>query len=135
MQITRQADYAVRCVFYLSQKLNEVTMIDEIAKKMSTPRSFLAKILQRLVKAGVVKSFRGVKGGFQLAKKPSEISLLEVVEAIDGVLGMNICAVDKKRCSLSGTCCIHPVWVDLKKEVEKRLKKKTFAQLIKQINM
>lgn len=127
MQITRETDYAIRCVYYLAGKAGEVTMVDEIARNMDTPKSFLAKILQKLARANIVKSYRGVKGGFQLARKPKEINLLEVIEAIQGPVVMNICALDKKMCRLSGTCTIHPVWIEVRKQVEKLLRKRSFA--------
>jgi Rrf2 family protein len=131
MEITREADYAIRCVFYLSGRLDEVTMIDEIAREMSIPKSFLAKILQKLTRAGIVNSYRGVKGGFQLARAPKNITLLDVVEAIEGPVGMNICVLDTGQCDLSGTCCIHPVWVEIRKDFRKLLGKRDFASLRK----
>lgn len=127
MQITRETDYAIRCVYYLAGKKGGVTMVDEIARKMDTPKSFLAKILQKLARAGIVESFRGVKGGFRLAMSPKQISLLDVIEAIQGPVVMNICALDKKMCRLSDSCSIHPVWVDIRRRVEKLLRKKNFA--------
>jgi Rrf2 family protein len=127
MQITRETDYAIRCVYYLAGKTGDVTMVDEIARNMDTPKSFLAKILQKLARANIVKSYRGVKGGFQLARKPKEINLLEVIEAIQGPVVMNICALDKKMCKMSGTCTIHPVWIEVRKQVEKLLRKRSFA--------
>jgi Rrf2 family protein len=127
MQITRETDYAIRCVYYLACKGGEVTMVDEIAQQMCSPKSFLAKILQKLAKADLVKSYRGVKGGFQLSRKPKEITLLDVIEAIQGPVVMNVCALDKKMCKFSGTCSIHPVWVDARKQVERLLRKRTFA--------
>ncbi len=127
MQITRETDYAIRCVYYLSCKNGEVTMVEEIAKNVHSPRSFLAKILQKLAKADIVKSYRGVKGGFALSRKPKDINLLDVIEAIQGPVVMNVCALDKKLCRLSKTCAIHPVWIDIRKQVEGLLKKKSFA--------
>lgn len=131
MQITRETDYAIRCVCYLAGKKNEVTMMDEIARSKTIPKSFLAKILQRLAKAKIVKSYRGVKGGFQLVRKPKEINLLDVIEAIEGPVAMNRCAIDKRMCNLSDTCSVHPVWVELRKMVEKRLRKSNFLSLIR----
>jgi Rrf2 family nitric oxide-sensitive transcriptional repressor len=129
MQITRETDYAIRCVYYLAGKGNEVTMVDEIARKMCSPKSFLAKILQKLARADIVTSYRGVQGGFRLARKPKEITLLDVIEAVQGPIAMNVCALDKKLCRLSNTCTIHPVWVDVRGQVEKILKKRNFATL------
>src|SRR5512135_1502464 len=98
MQITRETDYAIRCVYYLAGKKSGVTMVDEISKEMNIPKSFLAKILQKLAKASLVKSYRGVKGGFELSRAPEEISLLGVIEAIQGPVAMNICALDSSLC-------------------------------------
>jgi Rrf2 family protein len=129
MQITRETDYAIRCVYYLSGKKGGVTMVDEISKEMKIPNSFLAKILQKLGKASLVKSKRGVKGGFELARPPQEISLLEVIEAVQGPVAMNVCAIDEALCEFSGTCSIHPVWMEIRKEVEKILRGKNFSNL------
>lgn len=129
MQITRETDYAIRCVHYLSGKRGEVTMVEEISREMCIPRSFLAKILQKLTKASIVKSYRGVKGGFELARHPGKISILDIIETIQGPVAMNLCALDEGLCSFSSTCSIHPVWVEVRREVEKILKKKNFAAL------
>ena len=129
MEITRETDYAIRCVLYLSGKREEITMIDEIASEMEVPRSFLAKILQKLARASLVKSFRGVKGGFQLARTPARISLLDVVEAIEGEVAMNVCALDQSLCGRSNACPVHPAWVEIRKDFRKVLGKYNFEKL------
>ncbi len=129
MQITRETDYAMRCILYLSGQPKKVVMVDEISREMGTPKSFLAKILQKLVKAGIVNSFRGVKGGFQLNREPKDINLLDVIEAIEGVVALNACAVDSSVCSFSGTCGVHTVWVKLRGEVNDLIKKHNFADI------
>ncbi|MBI5848074.1 MAG: Rrf2 family transcriptional regulator [Nitrospirae bacterium] len=129
MQITRETDYAMRCVLYLSGQTDKVVMVDEISREMATPKSFLAKILQKLVKAGVVKSFRGVKGGFQLNRAPEDINLLDVIEAIEGVVALNTCAVDSSVCGFSKTCAVHTVWITLRGEVNELLRKHNFAEI------
>lgn len=129
MQITRETDYAIRCVYYLKNKPDEVTMVDEIAREMCIPKSFLAKILQKLSRAKIVQSYRGVKGGFQLARKPKNISIYDVIEAVEGPIAMNVCAVDRKQCGLSDRCKIYPIWVEVKREVKNMLKNKKFSQI------
>jgi Rrf2 family protein len=129
MQITRETDYAIRCVQYLCKSLGEIKMVDEISKEIGIPKSFLAKILQKLTKAKIVKSFRGVKGGFMLLKKPKDINLWDVVQITEGPVAVNICAVDKKACGFSNTCSVHPIWVDLRKELENKLKSIDFETL------
>lgn len=102
----------------------------EMSKAMLIPKDFLAKILQRLSRKGIVKSTKGAAGGFRLTKPPDEISLLEVIEAIQGPTAASACAVDENVCSLSSTCAVHPVWVELRELIEERLKHETFAKLI-----
>ena len=106
-------------------------MVDKIAAEMRIPRTFLAKILQKLVKGGVVKSFRGAKGGFQLDRTPEKITLLDVIEAVECPVGMNVCSIDNKNCALSVKCVIHPAWISVRSEVEEILKKRTFADFLK----
>ncbi len=129
MQITRETDYAIRCVDYLSGKWGSVTMVDEISRERCVPKSFLAKILQKLTKAGIVRSYRGVKGGFELTRPPKEITLLDVIEAIQGPVAMNVCAIDEGMCGFSSTCVIHPVWIEIRQKVEKMLRKNNFESL------
>lgn len=129
MYVRRKADYAVRCILYLSEDPNRTASVDEISGAMLVPKSFLAKILQQLMKAGIVNSSRGIKGGFQLTRKPKDINLLEVIEAIQGPSAANICAIDNKACRLSSTCSVHPVWVNIRQMVERELRKTTFAKL------
>lgn len=130
MQITRETDYAIRCVQYLCKNPSEIKMVDEIASEMKIPKSFLAKILQKLTKAKIARSYRGVKGGFIPARRPEDINLLEVVEAIEGPIAVNTCVVDKKSCGFSDTCSVHPVWVSIRKEIEQRLKSVNFRNLV-----
>jgi Rrf2 family protein len=130
MFITRETDYAVRCVLLLSQEAGRVVSSNEISGSMTVSKSFLAKILQRLSKGGIVRSTRGITGGFELVKEPGKLNILEVIEAIQGPAAVNVCAVDEHNCDLSVTCPVHPVWVELREDIEKRLKKESFAKLL-----
>jgi Rrf2 family protein len=132
--ITRKTDYAIRCVLHLAESEKDVVMINEIAEQRQIPRSFLAKILQTLAHAGIVVSMRGVKGGFKLAKRPGDISLLDIVQVMEGPVAMNVCGADKKKCSLSSTCTVHPVWVDIRRDIEHRLREWDFARLAETTN-
>jgi Rrf2 family nitric oxide-sensitive transcriptional repressor len=129
MLVTRKTDYAVRCVLFLAVNKNQVSNVAEVSKEMRIPRSFLAKIFQQLAGAGLVESIRGMKGGFRLAKKPSDISLLDIMTAIQGAEGVNLCVMNSRKCRLSSTCTVHPVWVDLRREMNRRLQEQTIDQL------
>jgi len=131
MLVTRETDYAVRTVLYLAKNGDRRVSVTEIAGAMSIPKSFLAKLLQRLVRNHVLLSSRGVNGGFTLAKKASAISLLDVMEVMQGPAAINVCAIDSGRCNMSAACTVHPVWVDIRREVERKLAKTTIARLIR----
>ncbi len=122
MRISRETDYAIRCMLHLCGNSKKVAMVDEIAKARDVPKSFLAKILQKLKRAKLVESFRGVKGGFKLAKDPARISLLDVIEAIQGGVGVNICTVDDQACDRSAECVVHPVWKKMRSAIEASLR-------------
>ena len=104
-------------------------MVDEIAREMCIPKSFLAKILQKLAKHKIVASNVGVKGGFYLARKASDITLFDVIEAIDGQVAVNRCTVNKKDCALSSKCKVHPIWVSVRRDLERMLQDKNFGSL------
>lgn len=130
MQITRATDYAIRCVYCLARHRDELWMIDEIAREMEIPKSFLAKILQKLARARIVESHRGVRGGFRLARPPREISLHDVMVAIEGPVAMNVCTMEGDRCNRRRQCRVHPVWVSIRQEVEDLFKARRFDQFL-----
>ncbi len=130
MLVTRETDYAVRCILYLAEDEDQVSNVTEVSRKMHIPKTFLAKIFQRLVKAGLVESIRGMNGGFRLARKPDAISLLDIMVAIQGPACINVCAVNSKKCKRSAMCSVHPIWVELRQQVDQRLQSQTIAQLI-----
>ncbi len=129
MRITRETDYAVRCVLHLAKAPNKVAVMGEISRTSAIPRSFLAKILQRLVKAGMVRSYRGLKGGFQLTRRPAKITLREVVEAIEGPVALNRCLEEGEGCALSRSCPVHPVWAEASVRLAEALEEYDFARL------
>ena len=135
MQLTREADYGIRSVLFLArQPYKKISFVTEISEEYKIPRSFLAKILQKLVKAKIVRSYRGVKGGFSLARQAKDISVLDVLEAIEGKLAMNLCLEDKRKCDFSRHCPIHSVWITAQAKVTEVLKKSTFEDLARQKN-
>src|SRR5512134_3570951 len=135
MQITRQADYAVRAVLHLAQMKNgDRAATSIVAKEQRIPPSFLAKIISQLSIAGLLHTSRGARGGVTLAREPKDITLLEVVEAIDGPIQLNECVGSDGGCHFDGTCPIKPVWCDAQEELVTRLKGTNFGDLIAQNN-
>src|SRR5512147_621310 len=131
MQITRQADYALRAVIYLSKlKPEERAATSQIAEEQRIPPSFLAKIVSQLSVAGLLQTSRGARGGVSLARSPEEISLLEVVEAIDGPIMLNECAGNNGACVFGDTCPMKLVWCDAQTELVQRLRTTTFDRFL-----
>jgi Rrf2 family protein len=132
MQITHQADYAVRTILYLSRLgSNQRVSTSEIAKFNHIPPSFLTKIISQLAIAGLIHTSRGARGGVWLARSAQDISLLDVLEAIDGTLSLNHCVADPSNCAFSAECLIHRFWMDTCKDMLGRLKGTTFDQFKK----
>ena len=131
MQITRQADYALRAMLYLARlEPNQRAATSQIAKEMEIPPSFLAKIISQLSIAGLIHTSRGARGGVSLARKPKEINLLDVVEAIDGPISLNECVHDPDVCSFGDNCPLHEVWCEAKFDLVHKLREASFDKLL-----
>lgn len=129
MQITRQADYALRAMIYLAQLGNtQRAATSQIAQVQHIPPSFLAKIISQLSIAGLIHTSRGARGGVSLARAAEEISILEVVEAIDGPIAVNECTDDPSNCPFGENCPLRPLWCDTQAELVNRLRNTNFAQ-------
>lgn len=131
MQITRQADYALRAMLYLANlEPTQRAATSHIAEEKHIPPSFLAKIISQLSIAGLIHTSRGARGGVSLARTPEEITVLEVVEAIDGPLALNECTLNAGSCPFGENCPMRPVWCDAQQELVERLSTTTFADVI-----
>jgi Rrf2 family protein len=133
MQITRQADYAVRAVVFLAQLgPDKRAATNQIAKEKQIPPSFLAKIVSQLSVAGLLQTSRGAHGGVSLSRLPEQISLLDVVEAIDGPIMLNECVLSTSSCYFGDECVLRPVWCEAQAKLVHHLKTTTFDAFIKQ---
>lgn len=120
MKLTRGGEYGMLGVLYLAQQQDgEVCILSAIAKAQNTPPQFLAKVFQSLTKAGLVKSHRGVKGGFTLARQASDVSMKDVIEAIEGPICLNR---DK-------TCPVDVIWEEAQATMMDALSRVNFADL------
>ncbi len=112
MQLTREGDYGLRAMAYLASQSNgDVISASVISKKQSIPPKFLARIMPKLVKKNIIISIPGSKGGYKLSRPPENINFLEVYEALEGSLALNICLLEPHaECQLEEKCSIRPVW-------------------------
>jgi Rrf2 family protein len=129
MQITRQADYALRAMLYLARlEPTQRAATSQIAEEQSIPPSFLAKIISQLSIAGLIHTSRGARGGVSLARPPEEISVLEVVEAIDGPISLNECTYSASACPFGEDCPIRDLWCGTQADLVEKLRKTYFSQ-------
>lgn len=132
MVITRATEYAVRTVVFLAQQpKNEIVLKKDICRTQDVTPAFLTKILQPLIKAGIVSSQRGVGGGFLLARDPNEITLLDILQAEEGQLKLNHCLVDTNLCHRDAYCSAHEVWYEAQTEMAEVLKRYSVADMVR----
>lgn len=130
MYITLETDYAVRIVSCLADCSDRVEAKD-IARKACVTHRFVLKITRKLCAAGIVKSYKGAKGGYSLAKSPSEITLLDILEAIEGPYKFSRCLIDSSLCSrnMSGRCCFQCAFSEITDKVTAMLSEYTIEKL------
>lgn len=104
--------------------------LKEIAENQEIPRHFLSKILQQLVKAGLLLSMKGPNGGFKLSKKPEKITLLHIIKAIDGLDVFTQCGIGFKKCSDEHPCPIHHDFKVVRDKVYNLFQEKTLKELV-----
>jgi Rrf2 family protein len=131
VQFTRASDYAVRVLSYLINANGSVSRAQSIAAATEIPESFLAKILGQLCRSGLVRSHRGARGGFSLAAPPASLNLLQVVEAMEGPLRLNICDAPE-RCAFIDSCPIEKAWEKAEQTLRESLQEHKLADLAKQ---
>jgi Rrf2 family protein len=128
--ISRQTDYAARLVLHLAALEPETQVsIAEISKLRLLPVAFVRRLVGSLVKAGVLLTTRGSGGGIRLARPASEISLLDVVNAVEGGIVLNQCLDGKHACPLSHGCPVQAAWTAATKVLEAHLAAVCFSTL------
>jgi Rrf2 family protein len=133
MQLTRAADYAVRVMIHLAGlPLAARASRAELAQAADCPEQFLSKVLQNLTRAGLVASHRGNTGGFELPVMHASASILEIVEAIEGPIRLNLCLVSDHSCTRQSWCPAHAVWAKAQDAMIEVLRNTSIAELARQ---
>jgi Rrf2 family protein len=131
MQLTRGTEYAIRALVYLSMRQSEdPILLAEIAEGIGAPPNYLSNIFQILSRLELVRSHRGAKRGYSLAKDPEQISLRDIVEGIEGPISVSSCNVDKSWCEYDGDCAMFEVWDDLQNTITAKLEKAKLSKLV-----
>ncbi len=132
MQVTRAGEYGVLGLLGLARRpFGQVVMIEEMSREEGIPRSFLAKIFQSLARAGIVRSVRGTRGGFALARQPETITTLEIIEAIEGRIAVQRCLQAPAECPQVGGCPLCGLFEQAQTQVKEVFARTTLAGLLK----
>jgi Rrf2 family transcriptional regulator, iron-sulfur cluster assembly transcription factor len=130
MQFTKAEEYGLFGAIYLAnQPANEVATLREISQAQNIPEKFLAKIFQNLTRAGLVRSHRGVRGGFSLAKPPKRITVADIIEAIQGESDAIKCVVNRRDCNKKNSCAIRELILEGRHQMFALYKKRTLLEL------
>ena len=131
MQLTMTGEYAVRAMMHMSSLPFKATaQIADISRQWDIPENFLRKIVAQLSKSRLLRSQRGSGGGIALAQRADSITLLDVIEAVEGKMFLNKCLIGPDACSRSGHCAVHIVWCEAQQQLRQVLAKRSFAELV-----
>jgi len=130
MKLSMAAEFAVRGILCLAEEYGHGPLpLDKICRRRKLRKEYLTKIFGLLARANLVDAVRGKGGGYALSRSPAMISLLDVIEAVEGPLALNLCQHTPPKCDEPG-CRVRPVWTDLQERIRSVLSSKTLDQLI-----
>lgn len=133
MQLTRAADYAVRVMIHLAgMPPGARASRAGLAEAAECPEQFLSKVLQSLTRSGLVTSHRGNTGGFELPEAKRNATLLEVIEAIEGPMRLNLCLTSNHTCTRQLWCPAHTVWAEAQNAMVAVLEKSSIGEMAKE---
>lgn len=129
MIISRSADYALRALLYLTrlEPSSRFVPANEISNEMQTPPFLLSRILQRLVKSGLLHSMKGHHGGFRMNKRPDEINVYDVIRIVDGAIVVHDC--NSEKCGMGPNCTLRDAFTRAEHALEVALRGVTLADL------
>ena len=130
LRVTKLTDYATVVLTALAARPGAVLSATELAEQAGLEVTTVAKLLKPLAQAGLVEGFRGVNGGYRLARAASAISLVEIVEAMEGPLGMTECSVHAGACGIEQSCGVRANWRRINDVVADVLRGVTLAQML-----
>lgn len=132
MKISTKGRYGLRILLDLAlYAKNAPRQMKDIAQSQQISEKYISRLILNLNNAGLITSLRGVKGGLQLAKPPKEITLLEIIEAMEGAVSLVECVSDKTFCKKSEDCSACKIWTSLNKKIKKQMQEITLKDLVK----
>ena len=132
MQLTSTTDYAIRIVCYLAAQ-RQMISTSELSQELSVPASYITKITKKLKQAGIIKACEGIKGGYQIAKQPENISLRDVISCTESTMAISRCLEKEEGCSKNYIACckVHQILLDLQNIYNNRLESVKISDIIR----
>ncbi|HVI57384.1 MAG TPA: SUF system Fe-S cluster assembly regulator [Luteimonas sp.] len=130
LRVTKLTDYATVVLTVLASEPDAVASAAGLAERAGLEAPTVAKLLKPLAQAGLVEAFRGANGGYRLARPAADISLFEIVEAMEGPLGMTECSVHAGSCGIEGSCGVRANWRRINDVVAEALRGVSLAQML-----
>ncbi|HDH86568.1 MAG TPA: Rrf2 family transcriptional regulator [Desulfobacteraceae bacterium] len=131
MKLSTRARYGTRVLLELALHWGKgPVLLKDIAQRQQIPLPYLQQLIGPLVKAGIIKTTRGARGGISLLKLPKEVRLSEVVQILEGSTTPVACVDNPELYPRSDTCVTHDIWAEVKKAMDKVLKSTTFEDLV-----
>lgn len=129
--LSNTSEYALRAVIYLGERAEAGTIrVDEVSEALDVPKNYLSKILHALVKQRVLRSVRGPRGGFQLARPATEITLFDIVSPFDDIEARRTCLLGRRECSDANPCAIHQHWREVATQMAAFFRETTLATVV-----
>lgn len=126
LELTKRGDYAIRAVLALARAAEgERFSVRRIAEEQAVPQAFLPQVMRDLVRAGIVEGAVGRAGGYRLARPASDVTLLEVVESVEGDSRRRVCVLRGGPCGINDVCDVHEVFAAAQQDVMTRLGRTT----------
>jgi len=129
--LSQTAEYALRATVWLAEHADGPVRVGDMAHALKVPQNYLSKTMHQLARAGVLTSVRGKHGGFQLARPPGAIRLLEVVEPFEAITNRRTCVLGRSVCSDAAPCRAHERWKEVTRATTAFFSGTTLADLLR----
>ena len=131
MKISTKGRYGLRILIDLATHDNSIPrLIRDIAQAQQISEKYISRLVIDLRRAGLIRSIRGVNGGFHLAKKPEEITLLEVIETMEGPVSVVECVNARHKCGRNSSCGARTIWQQLNENIRNMMQNITLAEIL-----
>ena len=130
LTLSQTTGYAILALAYLAERPQCYSLAQDIARETGIRKPYLSKMLHSLAQKGLIDSKRGVKGGVVLSRPPEKISILDILQAVEGDKPNGRCVLGLLKCSSDCPCPLHPYWSRERQRIERRLGRTTLAQVM-----